>query len=204
MNGTVLLVEDEGDTREMLAAAIARAGYVCIPAAGGDEAMARASAAERVDVVVTDVVLGRDDRRGLTLMNDLRKIGIRAPIVVITAYADVEKVKIALNHGAAHLIEKPFRASELLEIIDRVRARGGDLRHAVEDALARAKLTDKEMIVARHLIDGRSGSEIAEIEGNSPKTIRQHVTQIYAKCGARNRAEFIRIMHTPQATPLPF
>ena len=38
-------------------------------------------------------------------------------------------------------------------------------------------------------------AEIAELERNSPKTIRQHVTQIYSKCGARNRAEFIRAIY---------
>ncbi|HEY8089894.1 MAG TPA: response regulator, partial [Polyangiaceae bacterium] len=58
--GTVLLVEDERDTREMLAGAIARAGYRCVTAADGPEAVARAEDAGFVDVVVTDVVLGAD------------------------------------------------------------------------------------------------------------------------------------------------
>jgi DNA-binding NarL/FixJ family response regulator len=197
VKGTVLLVEDEVDTREMLAAAIGRAGYHCVVAAGGDEALALAAGSPAIDVVVTDVVMGGNDRRGLTLMNELRRLGVHAPIVVITAYADVEKVKIALNHGAAHLIEKPFRAPELIDVIGRVRAHGGDLRDEIDEALARANLTDKEMLVARHLLDGLTSGEIADIERNSPRTIRQHVTQIYAKCGARNRADFVRIVYAP-------
>ena len=95
--GTVLLVEDERDTRELLAGAIARAGYLCLAAAGGPAAVHAARAAEFVDVVVTDIVLGADDLGGLRLMADLKAAGVRAPVVVITAYADVEKVKIALN-----------------------------------------------------------------------------------------------------------
>lgn len=189
---TVLLIEDEGDTREMLAAAIERAGYRCITASGADAALARAPEAGLIDVVVTDVVMDGSDRRGLALIRELRAIGVRAPIVVITAYADVQKVKIALNYGAAHLLEKPFRAPELLEAIALVQEQGTDVEHIVERALARAQLTDKETVVARHLLEGRTGDEIADLEQNSPKTIRQHVTQIYSKCGARNRAEFVR------------
>ncbi len=193
--GTVLLVEDERDTRELLAGAIARAGYRCVTAADGAEAMERAAAAAFIDVVVTDVVLGSDDFGGLRLMTELKTAGVLAPVVVITAYADVEKVKIALNQGAAHLIEKPFRAPALIQVIDRVKAQGGDVRHTVEQVLARATLTDKEIVVARHLLKGLSYGEIAEIERNSPNTIRQHVSAIYLKCGVGSRAEFFRLVY---------
>jgi DNA-binding NarL/FixJ family response regulator len=195
VRGTVLLVEDEADTSEMLGRAIERAGYVCIVARSAEDALVRAAAAALVDVVVTDVVMGGSDRRGLALMNELRAAGVRAPIIVITAYADVDKVKIALNQGAAHLLEKPFRAAELVEAIERVRMHGGDVRHAIHQALVHANLTEKESIVARHLLEGLTTGEIADIEHNSPKTIRQHVSQIYAKCGARNRADFVRIVY---------
>jgi DNA-binding NarL/FixJ family response regulator len=193
--GTVLLVEDERDTRELLAAAIARAGYRCVTGAGVREAVETARGAGFIDVVVTDIVLGRDDRGGLRLMTELKAAGVLAPVVVITAHADVEKVKVALNQGAAHLIEKPFRAPALIEVIDRVKGQGGDVRHTVEQVLLRAKLTDKELVVARHLLQGLSYGEIAELESNSPKTIRQHVSTIYAKCGVGTRAEFFRLVY---------
>jgi FixJ family two-component response regulator len=195
VKGTVLLVEDERDTRELLSQAIERAGWRCVAAGDAREALARAKDAGFVDVTVTDVVLGDDDRAGLRLMTELRRAGVRAPVVVITAYADVEKVKIALNEGAAHLLEKPFRAAQLLEAIERAHTHGGDVRHAVEQVLARANLTGKERTVAMHLLDGLSNGEIAEIEHNSATTIRQHVSQIYAKCGVGSRAEFFRLVY---------
>jgi len=193
--GTVLLVEDERDTRELLAGAVTRAGYRCVTADSVAEALERAATAGFIDVVVTDVALGPDDRGGLRLMSELKAAGVLAPVIVITAYADVEKVKIALNEGAAHLLEKPFRAPALLEVIDRARAQGGDVRHMVEQVLTRANLTDKERVVALHLLDGLSSGEIAELERNSPKTIRQHVSTIYAKCGVGSRAEFFRLVY---------
>jgi DNA-binding NarL/FixJ family response regulator len=195
MKGTVLLVEDERDTRELLARAIERAGWHCLAAAGAQEARVRAADGPFVDIIVTDVVLGGDDRGGLRIMDELRAIGVLAPVVVITAYADVEKVKSALNQGAAHLLEKPFRAPELLEAIERVHGQAGAVQPAIERVLARANLTVKERTVAHHLLDGLSSSEIAEVEHNSAKTIRQHISQIYAKCGVVNRAEFFRVVY---------
>jgi DNA-binding NarL/FixJ family response regulator len=192
LKGTILLVEDEFDTRELLGRALERAGYRCVLAGDASAAIECVDTCGFVDVVVTDVVIGSDDRQGLHLIAQLRAVGVHAPVVVITAYADVEKVKLALNQGAAHLLEKPFRAPALVEVIEQVRQHGGDVVHAMELALSRAALTDKERTVARHLLNGLSSTEIAEIEHNSPKTIRQHVSQIYAKCGVSNRGEFFR------------
>jgi DNA-binding NarL/FixJ family response regulator len=190
---TVLLVEDERDTRELLTHALERAGYACVATARAREALDRARAGAAIDAVVTDVVLHGDDTGGLRLLVDLRRAGLRAPVIVITAYADVEKVKTALNEGAAHLLEKPFRAAELIEVIERVIA-PQDARRPIEDVLDGAHLTAKERTVALHLLAGLSSSEIAEIEKNSPKTIRQHVSQIYAKCGVGSRAELFRLV----------
>jgi FixJ family two-component response regulator len=192
---TILLVEDELDTRELLGRALERAGYACITAGTAAEALRAARAAQSIELVVTDVVLGKDAQSGLELMTQLRALGIRAPVVVITAYADVEKLKFALNEGAAHFLEKPFRAPQLLEVIERVLSNSRPLTQAVEELLARAQLTEKERAVARLLLDGLSSNEIAELEQNSPKTIRQHVTQIYAKCGVASRAQFFRLAY---------
>ncbi|HEX7670745.1 MAG TPA: response regulator transcription factor [Polyangiaceae bacterium] len=193
--GTVLLVEDETDTLELLGKAIERAGYACLKAADAQAALAHARGPQTIDVVVTDIVLGPDDRGGLRLIDALRAAGIDAKVIVITAYADFEKVKSALNSGASHLLEKPFRAAELLDVVARVRTPTGDVKHSIERLFTRAALTDKERTVARQLLEGLSSTEIADALGNSPKTIRQHVSQIYAKCEVGSRAELFRLLY---------
>jgi DNA-binding CsgD family transcriptional regulator len=67
-----------------------------------------------------------------------------------------------------------------------------------EAVFQRAGLTPKERSVARYLLEGKSGPEIAEVEHNSPKTIRQHISSIYGKCAVNNRAEFFRMMYGAQ------
>jgi DNA-binding NarL/FixJ family response regulator len=192
---TILLVEDEYDTRELLGRALVRANYTCISAAAREQALQAAREAPSIDAVVTDVVLGRDGLGGLELLTALRGLGVRAPVIVITAYADVEKLKLALNEGAAYFLEKPFSAPKLLAVIEHVLSHQRPFDHAVEEILARAQLTEKERTVARLLLEGLSSNQIAELERNSPKTIRQHVSQIYAKCGVASRAQFFRLAY---------
>jgi DNA-binding NarL/FixJ family response regulator len=192
VNETILMVEDEDDTREMLGRALVRAGYRCVLARDQADALDKASRSGAIDLVVADIVLGNDERAGLCLLGALKKLDVRAPVIIITAYADVEKVKTALNEGAVHLLEKPFAAPTLISAVERVLREGTTSQKTVEQALSLVSLTEKERVVARHLLEGLSSIEIAELEHNSPKTIRQHVSQIYSKCGVNSRAEFFR------------
>ena len=189
MSGRVLLVEDEPDARESLARSLGRAGYECLGAASADEALRRLAAAPAVDVCVLDVRLGAEENAGIDLIPAVRRASREAPIIVVTAFADLDKVKRALNLGAAYLLEKPFTAAELLDVMARVTSDRKDVTHLVERAIAAAGLTDKEAAIARLLLKGLPTPEIARLEGNSDRTIRQHVSSIYAKCGVSSRAE---------------
>jgi DNA-binding NarL/FixJ family response regulator len=186
----ILLVEDDADARASLERSLSREGFTCASAASVDEALARAGALPFLDAVVTDVVLGSDDRGGIRLIGLLRAAGVRAPIVIITAFAALESVKQALNEGASYLLEKPFRAAELLEVLRRVTGEPADIGYLVDRALSQAGLTEKEESIARLILKGLTSAEIARLSGNSDKTVRQHITRIYAKCGVASRPEF--------------
>jgi DNA-binding NarL/FixJ family response regulator len=191
---TVLLIEDEQDAREMLVRTLQTEGYDCVSAGSAEEALAAAKAAPFIDVVVTDVVLGPEGPDGIDLITSLREQGIKAPVVVVTAFADNPRLKKALNSGVAYLIEKPFRARALLSVLDRLWQEPFDLTHLVDRALARSGLTEKETEVARLLLKGLSNEEIATATNNSDKTIRQHVTAVYRKAGVTSRAEFFHLV----------
>lgn len=194
MTSRVLLVEDEDDARTSLVRAIERSGRTCHGAASVREAIVVAKSAGFLDAVITDVVLGDDDEGGIDLIGELRDLGVSAPVIVVTAFADVPKTKRALNAGAAYLLEKPFRAADLLAVLDRLLEDPGDVAHLVDRALSHAGFTDKEMAVARHLLKGLTSDDIARLENNSEKTIRQHISRVYAKCGVSSRAEFFHFV----------
>jgi DNA-binding NarL/FixJ family response regulator len=198
MKTTLLFVEDDDDSREPLGRALERAGYACLLAKTAGQALEQLRTAAHCDLVVTDIVLGEDHRGGLNLLTQLRAQGITAPVVLITAFADVERLKLALNQGAAHLLEKPFRATELVAVIEALLQRQKPAL-APEHVLRSVALTEKELTVARYLLDGLSSTEIAERELNSAKTIRQHVSSIYAKFGVNTRADFFRLVYSGSA-----
>ena len=193
MSRGIFLVEDDADARASLARALDRAGFSCVTAASYDEAIATTPAGI-LSACVVDIVLGEDDSAGLRLIPHFRALPGRPPVIVITAFADVEKVKAALNAGAAYLLEKPFRAADLLDVVARFATDPGEFRQYIDAALSRARLTEKETSVARLLLKGLTSQEIARVESNSEKTIRQHVSQIYSKCGVSTRAEFFHFV----------
>lgn len=192
----VLLVEDEPEARGALARALERAGHSVMQAA--DVATALSFVDERAaalpDAAVLDVVLGDDDRGGLRVLEALRACSASVPVVMVTAFADVQKVKAALNLGASHLLEKPFRAAELLAVLERVIAARPDPAEAVTRLFERAGLTPREAEVARLALKGLPSPEIASVLGMSEKTVRQHLSRVYEKHGVASRGELFHLV----------
>jgi two-component system, NarL family, response regulator LiaR len=190
---TILLVEDEPDARTILARRLQGFGWNCLAHPNVETALHDPDL-RYVEAVVADVVLGEGRMSGIDLISALRKQEVRAPVVLVTAFADTQRVKAALNAGASYLLEKPFTTEALRQILDKVTTVDVDLARLVNRALARARLTRKEEEVARLVLKGLTSAEIGEMMGNSEKTIKQHLTQVYAKLGVAGRAEFFHLV----------
>jgi DNA-binding NarL/FixJ family response regulator len=184
-----LIVEDDADARLGLARALRRAGIESVEA--GDAASAGALLTTvSVHIAILDLVLGDDEDGGLRVLSALRASGSSVPAVIITAFADVERLKRALNLGASYLIEKPFRGSELVATVQKLLGDQRNLSGLVSDAIARAGLTEREAEIARLVLKGLPSLEIATVLGASDKTVRQHISRIYEKSGVSSRPEF--------------
>ncbi len=197
----LLLVEDEPDARSALARALGRAGYDVVPAGTLEEATAEIDSPRKghsapidIDIAVLDLVLGDDDRGGLRVLERLRARSASVPVVMVTAFADLPNVKSALNLGASHLLEKPFRAASLLTVLDRLLTVRPDPTEAVLRAFARAGLTPRESEVALLALKGLSSPEIAQVLTMSDKTVRQHLTKVYEKHGVHSRGELVHLL----------
>ena len=189
----LLLVEDEADARIILSRRLQAFGWNCLAHASGESAL-RDPELRFVEAVVADVVLGEGKMTGIELISALRRDEVRAPVVLVTAFADQQRVKAALNAGASHLLEKPFTTEALRAVLEKVTSADVDLARLVNRALSKARLTRKEEEVARLVLKGLSSSEIGQMIGNSEKTIKQHLTQVYAKLGVAGRAEFFHLV----------
>ena len=189
----VLLVEDEPDARTILARRLQAFGWNCLAHPSVESAL-KDPELRYVEAVVADVVLGDGKASGIDLISSLRKEEVRAPVVLVTAFADTQRVKAALNAGASYLLEKPFTTESLRQVLEKVTTVDVDLARLVNKALSRARLTRKEEEVARLVLKGLTSAEIGTMMGNSEKTIKQHLTQVYAKLGVAGRAEFFHLV----------
>ena len=112
---TILLVDDEDSIQKLLAYPLERDGFRVVQARDGEEALAR-FAAERVDLVVLDIMLPRID--GLEVCRRLRARS-SVPIIMLTARDDELDKVLGLELGADDYITKPF---SIREFRSRVRA----------------------------------------------------------------------------------
>jgi two-component system response regulator AtoC len=110
-NATILVVEDDTDTRSALAEVLASAGYRVRTAATGAEGLATLQAVPEVDAVLLDLVM--PDMDGFELLRRHREMHGRAAVVVLSALSEAENVVKAMKFGAADYLPKPFDPHEL-------------------------------------------------------------------------------------------
>ncbi len=111
----LLIIDDDASTLASLARAFRLAGYeatVCDNAARALE-LARA---ERFDLIFSDVVMPGKD--GLSLLSDLRALGVATPVVMISGQATIEMAVRATRLGALDFLEKPLSTEKLLLTVE--------------------------------------------------------------------------------------
>jgi two-component system, NtrC family, response regulator AtoC len=110
-NATILVVEDDADTRTALAEVLASAGYRVRTAATGAEGLLALQTPPEVDAVLLDLVM--PDMDGFELMRRHREAQGRAAVVVLSGLSEAENVVKAMKFGAADYLPKPFDPQEL-------------------------------------------------------------------------------------------
>jgi DNA-binding response OmpR family regulator len=107
----VLVVEDEDAIATFMRQGLEEAGYAVDLAADGSEALHWATIAQ-YDAIVLDVML--PDRDGLSVCAELRRRGIHAPVLMVTARDAIDDRVAGLDSGADDYLIKPFAFAELL------------------------------------------------------------------------------------------
>jgi PAS domain S-box-containing protein len=117
----VLVVDDEEDARDLIAASLVRSGAEVLTVGTAIEAMAEVER-WRPHVLVSDIAMPDSD--GLSLIRELRArelaTGGHLPAVALTAYAGAEMRRRALDAGFQSHVAKPFEARRLVALIGRL------------------------------------------------------------------------------------
>lgn len=135
----ILVVDDERAVRESLRRALELEGYRVELAADGEEALARLGSDPLPDGVILDVLLPGVD--GLEVCARLRAKGIRVPVLMLTARAEVDSRVAGLDAGADDYLPKPFALSELFARLRAILRRAGEGGPVPGEVLRFADLT---------------------------------------------------------------
>jgi DNA-binding response OmpR family regulator len=129
-SSTILLVDDEDSVQKLLAYPLERDGFRVLPARDGEEALER-FAAERVDLVVLDLMLPKLD--GLEVCKRLRAQST-VPIIMLTARDDELDKVLGLELGADDYITKPFSIREFRSRVRALLRRTANQREALRES----------------------------------------------------------------------
>jgi len=113
----VLVVEDDHSLQEALCDTLVYAGYEVVSASDGEQALDILSE-KAVHMVVTDVQMSPMD--GHALLKRIKGEHPELPVVLITAYGTIKKAVEAIQQGASDYLVKPFEASRLVDMVERL------------------------------------------------------------------------------------
>ena len=153
----ILLFEDDDTLAGLLARVLRTEGYT-VDVLDTVDAMPAAAKLQKYDVVLSDIHLA-NDTNGLDVLKRVREVTDTIPVLLMTAFADVEGAMNAVSLGAYDYLAKPIDPTEL--------------KRKVQEAVARRKIASS----SREEVDPRSTllSE-AQIVGSAPSMIEVYKT----------------------------
>lgn len=151
------------------------------------------------DIVLLDISMPNLD--GIEVASELRRSSPEARILFLTAHDDDATVRRAVGIGADGYVSKTASTGELLQALRTVAAGGSFLSPSIarrvmemasgrEDEPARS-LTEREMEILRLIATGMRPTDVAERLFLSVKTVKNHLTSIYAKLGVQTAAQAV-------------
>ena len=214
----VLIADDQRVVRDGLSMLVSLIDGVEIVGLASDGAEAvRLAEAHRPDVIMMDLRMPGVDGAAATAQVRQRLPGTQ--VLVLTTYADEGAILAALRAGALGYLTKDASAEQIEAAVRAVHAGQTHLDPAVQARLVAtvtagpeaapgpapdqaghggpppAGLTSREAEVLTLLASGLSNAEIAQRLFVSNATVKTHINRIFAKTGARDRAQAVRFAY---------
>jgi DNA-binding NarL/FixJ family response regulator len=195
----LLIVDDHPVVRDGLVAVLGDTQEFQVAGTAGSAEDALSSVnAVHPDVVLLDLEL--PGMSGIEAIPRLIAAAAHPRVIVLTAYDTEERVLGALKAGASGYLLKGATAAEIAQAIRAVAGGGSYLTPRVAarvvaqvNAPRRRGLSEREREVLRWVAQGQSNKQIARHLSITERTVKFHMTSIFNKLGAENRAQAIAI-----------
>ena len=123
---SVWVIDDDQSMRWVLTKTLSNSGYQVTAYESGSVALAgfkRADLEERPNLIITDVRM--PGINGFELLKQVKNISPHTPIIVMTAYTDLDTTVQAFHEGAFEYLPKPFDIDDAIELVARACAESG-------------------------------------------------------------------------------
>ena len=157
--------------------------------------------AEEWDLVLLDINM--PGRNGLEVLEEIRRLHLQLPVIVLSAYSEGEFALRAFKLGAAAYLNKQSASDELLVAVKRVLGGGKYVTAAMGERLAAALggeikasphelLSNRELQVLRLIASGKTLKEIGADLGVSEKTVATYRSRLSEKMGLGSKVDLTR------------
>ena len=197
----VLVVDDHPIVRQGLVAVLGdQADLEVIGAAASAEEALEFATQLQPDVVLLDLELPGLD--GVEAIPRLAEVSASAKVIVFTAYESEGRVLGAVRAGAKGYLLKGASVEEIAQAVRVVQAGGSYLEPRVAAKLvaevraprrAGGLLSGREQAVLRLVAEGLPNKQIAQSLAISERTVKFHLTSLFNKLGADNRAQAVAL-----------
>jgi two-component system response regulator FixJ len=193
-DAVVYVIDDDQAVRESLSFLLKSAGFA-VETHESAKSFLHQSSELTTGCIITDVRM--PDISGIDLLNRLKEMRVRLPVIVITGHADVPLAVQAMKSGALEFFEKPFDDETLLAAVKAaLQHQGADAKRDADRAqiLDRlATLSNRERQVLEGLVAGHPNKTIAFDHGISPRTVEIYRANVMSKMQAASLSDLVRM-----------
>jgi DNA-binding NtrC family response regulator len=132
----ILIVDDDCDIRERFTRFLTRRGYNVLTAENGLDGL-QVVRDNNIDIIYCDITMPKMD--GLEFLEQVRKINIKAEIIMVTGTSTVERCINSIEHNAHAYLLKPLRLDTILEHLTKAVERVQEKKNMLKTALLASK-----------------------------------------------------------------
>jgi two-component system, LuxR family, response regulator FixJ len=201
---TVFIVDDDEAVRNSLRLLVKSVGLTATAQTSAQEFLKHYDPAQPGCLVLDVRMPGMS---GLELQQELNLRGAVIPVIFITGHGDIPMAVEAMQQGAFHFLQKPFRDQDLIDCIQRAlerdRLNRAELSERDRIRERRGTLTPREREVLELVTRGKPNKIMAADLGLSQRTVEIHRARVMEKMGASSLAQLVRMVMDLEETQSP-